>query len=293
MPSKIEWTDETWNPVTGCTKVSPGCAHCYAKRLWAKTYPGRAFGDVRMHEDRLVQPLHWRKPRKVFVCSMGDLFHKDVPTEFIWRVFSIMRRAEQHTFQVLTKRPERMASVVEEMLTASCCDPAPNIWVGTSVEDQASLDTRAEHLLLTPAAKRFISYEPALGPINPLPYLPNALCEGGLVNRLDWIVCGGESGGVDARPMNPDWPRLVRNQCQSVGVPFFFKQWGAWCPCDILHDQGCGIRMPGPVMQFGEGEYSISGRGAMMTRCGKKRAGRLLDGREWNEMPEAHVCQAG
>jgi protein gp37 len=210
--SSIEWTEATWNPVTGCTKISPGCKFCYAermaRRLQAMGQPRyrNAFG-LTLQPDALETPLRWRKPRVIFVNSMSDLFHKDVPLEYIQRCFDIIRRAAQHTFQILTKRPERVAEVAREL-------PWPkNIWMGTSVEN-AHYAWRVRALREVPAHVRFLSVEPLLGPI---PRLPLA--------GIHWVIVGGESG-PGARPMQAAWVAQIRDRCVDRGVPFFFKQWG-------------------------------------------------------------------
>ena len=230
--SKIEWTEATWNPVTGCTKVSPGCAHCYAetlsRRLKAMGQPNYRQGfDVAVHARSLNLPLSWKRPTVVFVNSMSDLFHENVPIEFIKQVFDVMVRANWHQFQVLTKRAERLEALAPDL-------PWPkNVWMGVSVETE-KFTTRIDNLRRTPAALKFLSLEPLLGP------LPN-LDLGG----IDWVIVGGESG-PGARPMAQEWVIDIRDQCQKAKVPFFFKQWG--------------------------------GRN-------KKAAGRLLEGRTWDEMP--------
>ena len=236
----IEWTDATWNPVTGCTKVSPGCAHCYPERFaerfrGVQGHPYKQGFDFRLWPARLHQPLRWKKPRRVFVNSMSDLFHEAVPDDFILSVFDVMERASIHTFQVLTKRPARALALAEQL-------PWPaNVWLGVSVENQRWAE-RVEALRATPAAVRFLSCEPLLGEL-----------ELDLSN-IDWVIVGGESG-PRSRPMHADWARAVRNQAVAARVAFFFKQWGA-------HDE--------------------TGRNAT-----KKRAGRLLDGRTWDEYPPA------
>lgn len=208
----IEWTDATWNPVTGCDKVSAGCKHCYAetmaRRLKAMRVPAYRDGfAVRLQPDRLEQPLRWRKPRMVFVNSMSDLFHAAVPLDYIRQVFDVMRRAERHTFQVLTKRADRLA----ELSTA--LDWPPNVWMGVSVE-RADFVARIDRLREVPAAVRFLSLEPLLGP------LPGLNFDG-----IGWVIVGGESG-PRARPMAREWVVDLRDQCLAAGVPFFFKQWG-------------------------------------------------------------------
>ena len=231
--SKIEWTETTWNPVTGCTKISPGCKHCYAERMSLRL---RAMGvakyengfSVALHESSLGAPLKWRKPRLVFVNSMSDLFHDSVPATFIESVFAVMNRASRHTFQVLTKRPGRAA------LLSGRLHWTPNIWLGTSIES-ADLMGRLAPLQETGAGTKFLSLEPLLEP------LPDVDLTG-----IDWVIAGGESG-PGARSMQPDWVREIRDRCVRSGTPFFFKQWG--------------------------GVF-------------KKKTGRTLDGRTWDQMPE-------
>jgi protein gp37 len=263
----IEWTDATWNPTTGCDRVSPGCAHCYAltlaARLKAMGQPryqrdgdprtsGPGFG-LTLHPDKLDQPLRWRKPRRVFVNSMSDLFHEEVPFDFLDSVFATMAHASQHTFQVLTKRPERLrayyASFIERELSFSW--PLRNVWLGTSIENDRHA-YRADVLRETPAAVRFISAEPLLGP---LPSLD--------LTGIDWVIAGGESGH-GARPASEEWVRDLRDHCLRAGgmarlaegtqrPAFFFKQWGGRTP---------------------------------------KSHGRILDGREWSEYPAREVAAA-
>jgi len=230
--SSIEWTESTWNPLTGCTKVSPGCEHCYAERLAirlkAMGQPNYANGfELTLHEQALELPLGWKRPRTIFVNSMSDLFHEDVPVDFIMRVFEVMRQAHWHHFQVLTKRSARLAELSPQILWA------PNMWMGVSVENQ-DYTFRIDHLRTTGAHLKFLSLEPLLAPV------PGLNLKG-----IDWVIVGGESG-LGARPMNPTWVTDIRDQCREAGVPFFFKQWG-------------GVR--------------------------KKKAGRVLDGRTWDEMP--------
>ncbi len=210
--STIEWTEATWNPLTGCTKISPGCKHCYAERMAIRL---KAMGQANyvngfkltLQEQALELPLQWRKPRTVFVNSMSDLFHKDVPTSFIHRVFEVMNQAHWHQFQVLTKRAERLGQLASELTWS------PNIWMGVSVEN-ADYTYRIDHLRKTSAHIKFLSLEPLLGP---LPTLN--------LKNIDWVIVGGESG-PGARPMEPAWVKDIRNQCQKAKVAFFFKQWG-------------------------------------------------------------------
>jgi protein gp37 len=216
----IAWTDTTWNPVTGCTKVSEGCRNCYASAIAGRFWGAREFTDVRTHADRLDAPLRWRKPRRVFVNSMSDLFHDAVPDEFIGRVFAVMGRAPQHTFQILTKRPERMQRFCDwNRRTGN--PPLRNVWLGVSCEDQETADERVPLLLQVPAAVRFLSCEPLLGPIDLRlrmePQVHHA------PNQVDWVIVGGESGR-GFRPMDLDWARSLREQCAAASVPFFFKQ---------------------------------------------------------------------
>lgn len=309
----IEWTDATWNPVTGCAKVSQGCKHCYAEREWPRmtklvpAYAGRDFTDVRTHADRLDQPLRWKKPRMIFVNSMSDLFHVDVPDEFIDKVFAVMALSPQHTFQVLTKRPDRMRDylssvevvqrVIHQAFKLDCeagawmnadhniggykIMPLQNVWLGVSIEDQAAADERIPLLLDTPASVRWISAEPLLGPVDLNRILVNrergfhasALheqhddCYYQSNAQLDWVVVGGESG-PKARPMHPNWALSLRDQCAAAGVPFLFKQWGEWLP----DNQNSDVSPPHDK------------NGAI--RVGKKRAGRLLDGVQHDGYPK-------
>ncbi len=209
--SAIEWTDATWNPMTGCTKVSPGCAHCYIERTPAFRIAGRRFVrgaiPVLLHDDRLDQPLHWRRPRRIFVNSLSDMYHEAVPDAFIARVFDTMARAYWHQFQILTKRSARLRDL------AATVPWPPNVWQGVSVENAAHVHRIAD-LQSVPAAVRFLSVEPLLGPIPNLP-----------LGRIDWVIVGGESG-PRRRPVAAAWLRDIRDQCLDARVPFFFKKWG-------------------------------------------------------------------
>lgn len=259
LANKIPWTDCTWNVTTGCTKVSTGCKHCYAERMTKRQVAmgtpkyAAGFDEVVCHPDELEKPLRWKKPRRIFVNSMSDLFHRDVPSGFILDVFSVMERASQHTFQVLTKRPERMVDVLGGTSGAGLSAPAlPNIWLGTSGENQAAVNGRTTHLLRCPAAVRFLSLEPLLGEVNltrvahTLRDSPAVVCgtvlgsdgrmfsPGGAAGTgVDWVIVGGESG-PGARPMHPDWVRSIRDQCAAAGVPFFFKGFGKKKAGDLL-----------------------------------------------------------
>ncbi|HAS72608.1 MAG TPA: hypothetical protein DCS67_00515 [Clostridiales bacterium UBA8960] len=210
--SGIEWTESTWNPLTGCDKVSPGCKFCYAermaKRLKAMGQPNYANGfKLTLHESALEKPLEWKKPQIIFVNSMSDLFHKDVPVEFLLRTFDVMRRANWHTFQVLTKRAERLEELNELI------DWPENVWMGVSVETE-KYTYRIDHLRRTDAKTKFLSLEPLLGPLSNLN-----------LTRINWAIVGGESG-PGARPMKREWVTEIRDQCVAAKVPFFFKQWG-------------------------------------------------------------------
>ncbi len=210
--SSIEWTEATWNPVTGCTRISAGCAHCYAERfalrLQAAGMPKYKNGfRVTTHEKELLTPQSWRKPHDVFLCSMGDLFHDKVPPDFIERVFEVMKGCRQHRFQVLTKRSARLRELAPGL-------PWPdNVWMGVTVEDSNNVNRIAD-LVATPARVRFLSVEPLLGELGHLP-----------LDGIDWVIVGGESG-PRARAMKPEWVRSIRQQCEMAGVAFYFKQWG-------------------------------------------------------------------
>jgi protein gp37 len=214
--SSIEWTDATWNPVTGCTQVGQGCDHCYALRFaerWrgTKDHPYEQGFDLKLWPDRLELPLKWKTPRRIFVNSMSDLFHKDIPDEYIHQVFDVMGRADWHIFQVLTKRSSRMASLGQSLPWK------PNIWAGVSIESDQVV-SRAEHLRRVPAHVRFISAEPLLGP------LPNLN-----LDDIHWLISGGESG-PGARPIDVEWVRDLRDRCNDQEVSFFHKQWGGRTP---------------------------------------------------------------
>lgn len=318
----IEWTDATWNPVTGCTKVgTPGCDHCYAETFaerWRGT-KGHYFEtgfDVQLRPDKLGLPLRWTKPRRIFVNSMSDLFHDKVPDEYIARVFAVMALAPRHTFQLLTKRHGRMRSLLNSAYFLQAVGrvwaeppsdwplprdwrvpvwPLPNVWLGVSAEDQKRADHRIPALLDTPAAVRFVSAEPLLGPID-LHADPIGKDSVFWIGHLDWVIVGGESG-PSARPMHPDWARSLRDQCIGAGVPFLFKQWGDWVP-ERLGLHGCNapaafLSTGGQVRLLVDGKPAhapFAPAGDMtIRRVGKKRAGRELDGRTWDQYPEVVV----
>lgn len=312
--TSIEWATDVWNPVTGCTKVSQGCKNCYAKTLHdmrhkayqeGKHVPlqyAKPFETVQLHPDRLELPLHWKKPRRIFVNSMSDLFHPDVPDDFISDVFRYMAAAEQHAFMVLTKRPERMAQYLnawkesegivwdpdKDSGIVSEHWPLPNVWLGVSVENQDAADERIHYLLQTPARTRFVSAEPLLGPIELGTWALDQIV------GIDWLIVGGESG-PNARPMHPQWARRLRDQCQAAGVPFFFKQWGEWIT-EIYTDGDLPSSVPDDMdwddfvklknYHVWKTTYDTIYHAWIAERVGKKSAGRLLDGREWNEYPE-------
>jgi len=322
----IEWTDATWNPIRGCSRVSEGCKNCYAERVAARfSGPGEPYegtvtdgrwnGTVLQLPEILDQPLRWKRPRRIFVNSMSDLFHEDVPGDFLIRILNVMGAAKHHTFQVLTKRPERMLAAMKAYyeivsMVPGAVVPYPNIWLGASIENQRTADERIPSLLQTPAAVRFLSCEPLLGPVD----LGRVLClpvsRGEYVTflnahpidcRIQWVIAGGESG-PGARPMHPDWARWLRDQCRVAGVPFFFKQWGEWQPIgqmprgksDSLYHEAPkrdpeAIRkskVESVVLQLdGRQEFAFPAGAMTMLRVGKRSAGRLLDDRTWDEFP--------
>lgn len=352
----ISWTDETWNPIRGCSRVSAGCRNCYAERIAATRLsgPGGAYhglavlredgeatwtGKIAFAKEHLEDPLRWTRPRRIFVNSMSDLFHESLPVEVIKQIFAVMAVAQRHQFQVLTKRAARMAAVmnddyfaidVEEraqQLYATTKDPQPvfrfswplsNVWMGVSVEDQPNADARIPELLMTPAAVRWLSCEPLLGPVDLSRWIKpiEVICPEGTSQKtadillklaranfgdelsLDWIVAGGESG-QGARPTHPGWIRHIRDQVVRAGVPFHFKQWGDWRPvtpvgapledaeqprnCDV-----CCIELDGEIAAMTRQAYRRDPdvTGWWMARVGKRLAGRLLDGRTWDEWPD-------
>lgn len=340
MSSKIEWTEEVWNPTLGCDRVSTGCDRCYAIRQAVirsanpklaadydgvvDTIDGRAdwTGKVNLLPHRLAIPLRWRRPRRVFVDSMSDLFHADVPGEFIARVFATMAGTPQHTYQILTKRHGRMRSVLRDICRCGSGHgdgvhlrsamewaatphsptyvpglssgiyhrtswPLPNVWLGVSVEDQATADLRIDALLDTPAAVRWLSCEPLLGPVDLSRYLARG---------IDWVVVGGESG-PGSRPMHPEWARTIRDQCAAARVPFLYKQHGDWIATDTRDPRYTGSVKGGFWKHDGTGwgafTLPVPEAPAWMLRVGKKAAGRELDGREWNDYPMPSLADWG
>ncbi|QPX61758.1 hypothetical protein SEA_BUNKER_55 [Gordonia phage Bunker] len=319
--TEIEWTDATWNVVIGCDKVSPGCDNCYAirtaHRMQANPNPkvsgpytgteadGEWTGRVNLVPARLDMPLRWQKPRRIFVNAQSDLFHDDVPPEFLEQVFAVMAATPQHSYQILTKRHARMRSLLSleffQMFTQSeflrlrlkydldvpfPTWPLPNVWVGVSVENQKWADIRIPALLDTPAAVRFVSAEPLLGPIELRP-------DWGYGPGIDWIIAGGESGS-GARPMHPDWPRALRDDRDVVGAAFLFKQWGEFVPRipDIPDARTVNDYLVSPkngdtirIADVPSSAHLVPATFATMSRVGKHRADRQLDGRTWNEFP--------
>lgn len=312
MPkTKIEWTEYSWNPVTGCTPISEGCQNCYAKRMANRLrgrcgYPADEPFKVTLHPERLEEPLKWRNPRRVFVCSMGDLFHEDVPFEYITQVFDVMCSCSfdamcsmelGHTFMVLTKRPERIEKWLCWMRESWSEDSPTNvtleveghfgkgIWFGVTAENQQRADERIPILLQVPATVRFVSVEPMLGPVDLAGYFNDCRCgkcdycnevAAHPTSRVDWVICGGETG-PGARPIHPEWVRNLRDQCQAAGVPYFFKSWGDWAPVNDLRCNEDGIK---------DKQWINFDPDTAVCKIGKKTAGRLLDGWTWDEMPE-------
>lgn len=327
--TSIEWADKVWNPVVGCTPVSEGCQNCYARTLHDRRHQAvlngkimpkqykQPFNQIQCLEERLEDPLHWRTPSRVFVNSMGDLFHRDVPYDFIGDVVETISRCPQHIFIVLTKRPSRMQFIFSEVMTALAEKPLPNLWLGVSLSSNNDL-WMMDDLLKTPAAVRLVSCEPMLGWVNLMRYFRCTDCCGedeiGPCKGepqcpdyqpfgIDWVICGGETG-QNARPMHPDWVRSLRDQCQETSVPFFFKGWGSWKPIsEMAEEEYSKLYYPAPKWDpegtnrcrvasrpigYDGGEHwqRIEQPSYLTFRVGKRRAGRLLDGVEWNQYPE-------
>ncbi|GAB6125051.1 phage Gp37/Gp68 family protein [Humidesulfovibrio idahonensis] len=349
------WWTKSWNPVIGCTKCSPACDNCYAERLHTQRHQAllagkkmpdcyrRPFDMPCFVTARINEPLHWRKPQRIFVGNMGDLFHENFAFEWLDFIFGTMAACQQHTFMLLTKRPERMAAYIQDLsgrygpvwphpLTGKRkpCFPLPNVWLGTTIWDQASADRAVPILLSTPAAKRFVSVEPMLGPVSLAkayrylggdwlyPLQPQSAREKIQADgppsdpqgwpSLDWVICGGETG-PGARPMHPDWPCKLRDDCEAAGVPFFFKQWGEWGPTHVNghgpvwwsfenYSHYCAKAhthmSKGDKLICPDGHIPTDGREDGKSypmyptrRVGKAKAGRVLDGRTWEEVPNA------
>lgn len=363
------WWTKSWNPVIGCTSCSSACDNCYAEALHTQRHKAllagkdmapcysTPFAQIRRFPERLTDPLRWRTPQRIFVGNMGDLFHEGVPFAWLDQIFAVMALCPQHTFMLLTKRPERMAAYLarfsgaeeaKEMLMpltqlpnrvgrgiGTLGWPLRNVWLGTTIWDQASADRAVPILLSTPAAKRFVSVEPMLGPVDlgqwigdydchacgnrfwagmdgcisagwhpregytdngapGCPYCQHAnsgdatigqvVADDYAERRLDWVICGGETG-KQARPMHPDWPRSLRDQCQGAEVPFFFKQWGEFGEREVpgTHTVYCHARRNFIDREPVGHEWNPDGK--YMSKCGKGKAGRVLDGRTWEEVP--------
>jgi protein gp37 len=333
MSNPIGWCDTTWNVVTGCTPVSEACEHCYARRMATRLrgrygYPADEPFRVTLHPERLKEPQRWKKPQRVFPCSMSDLFHPDVPDWFIADVLGAMARADWHLYQILTKRVDRMRATLSWLARNSegsdvLLWPRPRVGVGATVENQDRLDERYEDLRATPAAFRFLSIEPMLGPITFRPkarsqreMIELTLSGDGarplLLEGIHWVICGGETG-PGARPLHPDWVRAVRDQCVAAGVAFWFKGWGEWLPigqrdADGFKVSGYGVykdqrgkwrrwevdwykEVAGQLDErkttyLPESHLSREQFGREVLRVGKKQAGHLLDGQEWRQFPE-------
>jgi len=308
--TKIEWATTSWNPVVGCKKISEGCANCYAERMarrfwkaWGCDEPPNHFRP-RFIERRLFEPRRWRKPRRVFVCSVSDLFDPDHPADW---PFSVMNEAEEvnanrihdgkqpHIFMFLTKRPKHMAKIVREWRhlfgeDGVICEDR-QFWFGTTVENQAAADERIPFLLDIEAAVRFVSYEPAIGGLDLHPYLNDWEWKTEeRLHGLDWVICGGETG-PGARPMNPYWAKKVKDDCVAAGVPFFFKSWGEYVGGEATEMIVMENRDPCPGWcAYQNGSLATGctkdwGGGAVSMKVGKKNAGAELDGQAWEQMP--------
>jgi len=322
MSTTIEWTDKVWNPTTGCNKVSRGCKNCYAEKMHKRLTGmriagyGRPFLDgAYPNPEALNRPLGWKKGKRVFVNSMSDLFHENIPFEYVDQVFAVMALTPQHTYQILTKRPVRMEEYMNRRMISRAWSPSrkdsdirfkyktpadnvyaiargmkgrdaapnliwplPNVWLGTSVEDQKSADERIPHLLNCPAPVRFLSMEPLVGPVN-FDAVPVSVPFKSWYHGLGWVIVGGESGSK-ATPIHPEWVRSLRDQCAHAGVPFFFKQWGEWCPPEEY--------------SFATGSPDLTSckrfafpDGQEMYKVGKHHSGRALDRKEHNKCPNA------
>jgi len=272
MSDKSQWWDVSWNPVTGCTPQSEGCAHCYAKRIHEKYFQAVKFEKVILHPERLDQPSRMKKGKVIFVDSMSDLFHEKVPFEFIGQVFDVMQKNPQHTFIVLTKRDGRMLEFFEWLWEKGQCGQkisvADNVWMGVTIENEGHKD-RLVNLFKSPVRHRFVSIEPMLGPVDIYAWLVESpedtshLVGCAPWETIEWVICGGETGRGVARPMQIDWVRSLRDHCAEAQVPFFFKQWGEFRPAN----------------------ESEAGFGIGMISAGRNNSDRSVDGREWNEKP--------
>ncbi|MGG4499046.1 DUF5131 family protein [Brevibacillus reuszeri] len=297
MTTSIEWTDKVWNPLTGCSKVSEGCRNCYAITLHNRRYDAYhngkelpqqyalPFNEIQLFQSRVDMPLPWRKPRKIFVNSMGDLFHEQVPGWFIKEVFDVMMKAHWHTFQVLTKRAERMREIVNAYLNQNNLEKLPShVWLGVSIENEQTNNERVHQLVKTKAAVRFLSCEPLIGPIDLTPHFNWIEPDTGR-SYLHWVIVGGESG-MNARPLRQTWVEGLKNQCEQYGVAFFFKQWGEFFPHDDNDEDDPEFWVTDTEAGFEHTSTPSDDNYVYMNRVGRKRAGRLLDGKEWNEFPQ-------
>jgi protein gp37 len=281
--TRIEWADATWSPITGCTPISEGCEHCYAARM-AKRLAGR-FGYPKdepfkptFHLEKLDEPQKWKKPKRIFVCSMGDLFHETIESKYVHFILHACELNPQHIYIFPTKRPKKMLEIMSHW------NPErrfPNWWLGVTAENQRTADERIPVLLQIPAAVRFVSVEPMLEPISFKQWLLDVEQYDSRTPwkpEIDWVICGGETG-PGARPMHPDWVRSLRDQCQVSNVPFFFKGWGDW-----EHESMADFTSsPGAALSSRNATYHIWGGGTRSYHIGKKHSGRLLDGVEWNQ----------
>ncbi len=324
--TKIEWTDATWNAIRGCSRISEGCRNCYAESV-ANRFKGEGLpyegliartgqwnGKIKAVDSVMDQPFRWKKPRRIFVNSMSDLFHENLPFSEIDKIFAVMSAANWHTYQVLTKRAYRMQEYFKNddwidrvRKIAWNLNPAsayhethmigglPNVWLGVSVEDQKAAEERIPFLLETPAAVRWISAEPLIGPIDfSGMWVPsNPAIHVNMLEKLDWVVVGGESG-KSARPMHPDWARTLRDQCVALDVPFLFKQWGEWLPGELVVGKTVYAACSDGKIMISKGNKARDNFGThpdihsgnlIALKVGKKAAGRLLDGKEWNQYP--------
>jgi len=316
---KIGWLNlpgykgETWNPIIGCSKVSAGCENCYAERMavrlsgiektayysmvtcrTAHTLPTAWTGRTELIQSQLTKPLKWKKPRVIFVCSMGDLFHENTSFEDINAVFSVMSDCDQHIYIVLTKRAKRMVEFFEwkKKQHGINWQPKNNVWLGVTTENQETANERIPYLIKIPAAVKFVSVEPMLSHVD-ISFIRSSKCSGytplqshpiSSPNRpfINWVICGGESG-PGSRPMHPDWVRSLRYQCKEAEVPFFFKQWGEWMPMDQVNDEQFFASKESKEVGYGYTSNTVF-------KVGKKAAGNLLDGERWEQYPEPETC---
>jgi protein gp37 len=331
---KIGWLNlpgykgETWNPIIGCSKVSAGCENCYAERMavrlsgiektayysmvtcrTAHTLPTAWTGRTELIQSQLTKPMKWKKPRVVFVCSMGDLFHENTSFEDIDQIFATMASCQQHIFILLTKRAGKMHQWFnwkdtswknegmqgneriryyawmnhgKEIEYEDWKWPLPNVWLGVTAENQETANERLPYLIKIPAAIKLVSVEPMLGPLNISMWMATGWTEPPYDDVINWVICGGESG-PGSRPMHPDWVRSLRYQCKEAEVPFFFKQWGEWMPMDQVNDEQFFASKESKEVGYGYTSNTVF-------KVGKKAAGNLLDGERWEQYPEPETC---